>query len=173
VEDADREWWGSAEGQEDKEKSGTRGERTLESSRGSLADRVIDPDDLAGRFTRERIRGIGQKDSSAVRWFEGSAVRGNKTRRAAPVGLVHLGDLYQIYRCFPGSPENFEQSLFTAGDAGHDADTVAAMACAVAGAYHGHARLPKRLVTDLEFHDRLLDLADGLDALHRKLYSAL
>jgi ADP-ribosylglycohydrolase len=57
-------------------------------------------------------------------------------------------------------------------DAGHDADTVAAMACTVAGAYQGYARLPRRLVADLEFHDHLVDLADGLYDLHRRLYGA-
>jgi ADP-ribosylglycohydrolase len=57
-------------------------------------------------------------------------------------------------------------------DAGHDADTVAAMACTVAGAYHGYAKLPRRLVEDLEFHDRLLDLADGLHDLHHRLHGS-
>jgi ADP-ribosylglycohydrolase len=68
------------------------------------------------------------------------------------------------------SPEDFEQTLFTAVDAGHDADTVAAMACSVAGAYLGYARLPQRFRSDLEYHDRLVELADGLYDLHRRLY---
>jgi ADP-ribosylglycohydrolase len=62
-----------------------------------------------------------------------------------------------------------EQILFTAVDAGHDADTVAAMACSVAGAYHGYARLSQRLLNDLEYHDRLIELADSLYELNRKL----
>ena len=67
------------------------------------------------------------------------------------------------------SPEDFEKTLFTAVDAGHDADTVAAMACSVSGAYRGSARLPKRLVADLEYHDRLVALADDLSHLHLRL----
>ena len=56
--------------------------------------------------------------------------------------------------------------------AGHDADTVAAMACTLSGAYHGYSRLPQRLLAELEFHDPLLELADNLHALHRRLYGA-
>jgi ADP-ribosylglycohydrolase len=255
-----------------------------------LRDQLVDPDDLAQRFTRERIRGIGRATREFVRnykdlgkpWHEaGVPSAGNGTAmRAAPVGLVHLGDPYRIYRdsllqsvvshrdsmaiaaascqayavaraaaappgslaplanrldlcadlallldgletpgyplngstgapslhgrigvelpqflttretpfatwhngayvlgsfpcalwCFLASPEDFEQTLFTAVDAGHDADTVAAMACTLSGAYHGYARLPQRLLSDLEYHDRLLELADGLHELHRRLY---
>ncbi|HSC70080.1 MAG TPA: ADP-ribosylglycohydrolase family protein [Candidatus Methylomirabilis sp.] len=69
--------------------------------------------------------------------------------------------------CFLASPEGFEQTLFAAVDAGHDADTVAAMACSVAGAYHGFSRLPPRLLDGLEYHDRLIELADGLYAVNR------
>ena len=221
-----------------------------------LEDRLLDSDDLAQRFTREEIRGIGQATSEFARnyrdqghpWYDaGVASAGNGTAmRAAPVGLIHLGDPFRIYRdslvqsvvthrdsmaiaaaacqayavaraaaaplgslapferrlalcaelsslleglegpgyklrgglgatslygrigaelprylkdgrppfdewhngayvlesfpcahwCFLASPEDFGQTLFTAVDAGHDADTVAAMACAVAGAYH-------------------------------------
>ena len=75
--------------------------------------------------------------------------------------------------CFLASPEDIEQTLFTAVDAGHDADTVAAMACTVSGAYHGYAKLPKRLVEGLEFHDHLVDLADELYAFHQRLYDAV
>lgn len=256
---------------------------------GELADCLIEPDDLIERFTRQHIRGIGQATREFVHnvkdlgkpWYEaGVASAGDGTAmRAAPVGLVHLGDPYRIYRdsllqsvvthkdsmaiaaattqayavaytasvpagwfeplenrlafcadlaillegleqpgyevrgdrgaaslfgrigtelpqylrdgtapfadwhngayvleslpcalwCFLASPQDFEQSLFTAVDAGHDADTVAAMACSVAGAYHGYSRLPPRLLDDLEYHDRLLEVADGLHAIHRRL----
>ena len=57
-------------------------------------------------------------------------------------------------------------------DAGHDADTVAAMACSVSGAYHGFSRLPSRLLEDLEYRDRLIELTDGLHDLHAKLHGA-
>ncbi len=73
--------------------------------------------------------------------------------------------------CFLHSPEDFEQTLFTAVDAGHDADTVAATACTLSGAHHGYSRLPGRLVQDLEYHDHLLELADGLSALNRRLHA--
>jgi ADP-ribosylglycohydrolase len=115
-------------------------QRAMEAGVADTPGHLVNPDDLAQRFTREEIRGIGQESLPCALW------------------------------CFLVSPEDFEQILFTAVDAGHDADTVAAMACTVAGAFQGHARLPQRLVADLEFHDRLLDLADGLYALHARLY---
>lgn len=52
---------------------------------------------------------------------------------------------------------------------GHDADTVAAMACTLGGAYHGYSCLPRRLLDELEYHDRLLRLADELHDLNRRL----
>ena len=73
---------------------------------------------------------------------------------------------------FLASPEDFEETLFAAVDAGHDADTIAAMACTLSGAYHGYSLLPQRLLAELEYHDRLVELADGLHALHRRLYGA-
>jgi len=271
--------------------AGERGQRTEDRDQHELnefRDRLIDPEDLARRFSREHIRGIGQAIRECVHnykdlgkpWYEaGVRSAGNGTAmRAAPVGLVHLGDPYRIYRdsllqsvvthrdsmaiaaaacqayavaraaaslpgslaslesrmalcadlamlleglerpgyqlrggsgatslhgrigtelpcylqddrapfdnwyngayvleslpcalwCFLHSPEDFEQTLFTAVDAGHDADTVAAMACSVAGAYHGYSRLPRRLIDDLEYHDRLHELADGLHELNRR-----
>jgi ADP-ribosylglycohydrolase len=54
-------------------------------------------------------------------------------------------------------------------DAGHDADTVAAIACTLSGAYRGYSQLPARLVADLEYHDHLLELADRLFELNRRL----
>jgi len=83
-------------------------------------------------------------------------------------GAYVLESLFCALWCFLHSPEDFEQTLFTAVDAGHDADTVAAMACSVAGAYHGYSRLPRRLIDDLEYHDRLHELADGLHELNRR-----
>jgi ADP-ribosylglycohydrolase len=71
--------------------------------------------------------------------------------------------------CILASPEDLEEPLFTAVAAGHDADTVATMACSVAGAYHGYARLPQRLLNDLEYHDRVVELADSLYELNRRL----
>lgn len=80
-----------------------------------------------------------------------------------------MGSLPCALWCFLAFPEDFEQTLFTAVDAGHDADTVAAMACTLSGAYHGYSRLPQRLLADLEYHDRLVKLADDLYELNQRL----
>jgi len=263
-------------------------ERAAGTGRGDIRDQLLDPDDLAKRFTREHIRGIGQavrefvhnsKDLGKPWYAAGVPSAGNGTAmRAAPVGLVHLGDPYRIYRdsllqsvvthrdsmaiaaaacqayavarttaalpgslapmearialcadlatlldglerpgyqlrggsgptslygrigtdlprylqdgrvpfddwyngayvleslpcalwCFLATPEDFEATLYAAVDAGHDADTVAAMAGTVAGAYHGYSRLPRRLADDLEFRDHLLETAEGLYALNKE-----
>jgi ADP-ribosylglycohydrolase len=74
--------------------------------------------------------------------------------------------------CFLTSPEDFEATLFTAVDAGHDANTVVAMPCSVSGAYHGLSRLPPRLLEDLEFRDHLIELPDGLHDPALKLHGA-
>ena len=82
--------------------------RGVEAGTTGMWDRVIDPHDLSERFTRERIRGIGQATKEFVAnvcrlgrpWYEaGVPSAGNGTAmRAAPVGFVHLGDPYWIYR---------------------------------------------------------------------------
>jgi hypothetical protein len=36
------------------------------------------------------------------------------------------------------------------------------------GAYHGYSCLPQRLLPELEYHDRLLELADGLYQWNRR-----
>jgi ADP-ribosylglycohydrolase len=266
--------------------------KVLEAGASGARDLLLEPHDLAERFTQERIRGIGQATRAFVHeykvlgrpWYQaGVASAGNGTAmRAAPVGLVHFRDPYRIYRdsllqsvithrdsmaiaaaacqayavaraaaappsslgplearlalcadlatlleglerpgyalrggsgtaslhgriglemprylqegiapfegwhngayvleslpsalwCFLATPEDFEATLFTAVDAGHDADTVAAMACSVSGAYHGLSRLPSRLLDDLEFRDRLIELADGLHDLAVRLHRA-
>ncbi|MFC1812326.1 ADP-ribosylglycohydrolase family protein [Thermodesulfobacteriota bacterium] len=53
--------------------------------------------------------------------------------------------LYSFLR----TPDNFEETLYTAVNAGHDADTVASMACALSGAYLGYRNIPKELVDGL------------------------
>ncbi len=260
-------------------------------SRSDLVDKLIDPDDLAHRFTREHIRGIGEATREFVRnfkdlgkpWWEAGVISaGNGTAmRAAPVGLVHLGDPYRIYRdsllqsvvthrdsmaiaaaacqayavawaaaaspgslasmadrlalcrdlatlleglerpdyrlrggsggtslyvrirdelprylqqdrapfdewhngayvleslpcalwCFFSVPENFKETLFRAVDAGHDADTVAAMACSVSGAFHGASTLRGPLLEELEHRDSLVKLADGLHSLAKEMHA--
>jgi len=55
--------------------------------------------------------------------------------------------------------------ILTAVNAGYDADTVAAMAGTLAGAYVGDVRLPDRWLDDLEFAEELRDEAKDLYAL--------
>jgi hypothetical protein len=73
-------------------------------------------------------------------------------------GVYVLESLPCARWCFLHSPEDFEQTLFTVVDAGHDADTVAAMACTVSGAYRGNASLPARFLEFPELQDGLVVL---------------
>jgi len=64
--------------------------------------------------------------------------------------------------CFLRSPDDFDQVIHTAVSYGGDTDTVASMACAIAGAYQGVQAIPEHLLQGLEFKDRLLNLADKM-----------
>jgi ADP-ribosylglycohydrolase len=66
------------------------------------------------------------------------------TAGEAPFAVGHngayvLGSLPCALWCFLARPKDFEETLFTAVDAGHDAGTVAAMACTLSGAYRGYS----------------------------------
>ena len=87
-------------------------------------------------------------------------------------GAYVLESLPCVLWCFLASPDDFEQTLFGAVDAGHDADTIAAMAGTLSGAHLGYSHLPERLLRDLEYYARLIELADGLFALNRRLHGS-
>ena len=109
---------------------------------------------LHARIGTELPRYLQENRSPFAEWYNGAYV---------------LESLPCALWCFLATPEDFEATLFAAVDAGHDADTVAAMACSVSGAYHGLSRLPGHLLDDLEFRDRLIGLADDLHGLHLRL----
>ena len=78
-------------------------------------------------------------------------------------GAFVLESLPTALWCFLRSPEDPEEVLVTAVNAGYDADTVAAMAGALAGAYLGDGAFPARWTgDDLEHADQLRQLADDL-----------
>ena len=64
--------------------------------------------------------------------------------------------------CFLRFPDDPEKILITAVAGGYDADTVAAMAGALAGAYNGSSNLPDRWLDDLEYRDGFEGCADDL-----------
>jgi len=80
-------------------------------------------------------------------------------------GAFVLESLPAAIWCFLKSPEDAEEVLVTAVSGGRDADTVAAMAGALVGAYLGDSVLPRRWVDELEFADDLVTMADGLASL--------
>ena len=61
--------------------------------------------------------------------------------------------------------DDFEACVLAAANLGDDADTTAAVAGQLAGAFYGRAGLPPRWLEQLVLHDELEALADGLVAL--------
>ncbi|MEJ5256124.1 MAG: ADP-ribosylglycohydrolase family protein [Acidimicrobiales bacterium] len=81
-------------------------------------------------------------------------------------GAFVLESLPAALWCFLRTPEDPEEVIVTAVNGGRDADTVAAMAGTLVGAYLGDEALPARWRgDDLEDGERLRDLADALFAL--------
>lgn len=78
-------------------------------------------------------------------------------------GAFVLESLPAALWCFLRSPDDAEEVIIAAANGGHDADTVAAMAGALVGAYLGESALPNRWTgPDLEYADELRGLADRL-----------
>ena len=61
--------------------------------------------------------------------------------------------------------ETFEACVLAAANLGDDADTTAAVAGQLAGAFYGRAGIPPRWLEPLALRERLEELADGLVAL--------
>jgi ADP-ribosylglycohydrolase len=92
---------------------------------------------------------LGASAESASDWFYCGAL----VLESLPMALWH----------FLNTPEDPEETVVNAVMGGHDADTVASMAGAYAGAYLGEHVFPPRWTGhDLEFSDELRDLADRL-----------
>ena len=63
---------------------------------------------------------------------------------------------------FLSHPDSFEDCLFTAALNGGDRDTLAAMACAISGAYLGLEAIPEAWRARLENHDLIAALSRRL-----------
>lgn len=77
-------------------------------------------------------------------------------------GAFVLESLPAALYFFLRAPHDLEAVLLSAVNAAYDADTVAAMAGTLGGALGGESALPQRLLSELEYRDRLIELADGL-----------
>jgi poly(ADP-ribose) glycohydrolase ARH3 len=88
------------------------------------------------------------------------------------VGVLHaalLGNGIEAERSVPAAiaaflaePEDPSSAILTAVRCGGDADTIAAMTGALAGARHGTASLPRAWLTRLEHADRIQRLGAAL-----------
>ena len=64
--------------------------------------------------------------------------------------------------CFLNTPENFEETILTAVNAGGDADSIASIAGALSGALNGAPAIPMRWLMDLENREEIIELASRL-----------
>jgi ADP-ribosylglycohydrolase len=111
-------------------------------------DKTSAPVRLVDRLA-EVPRWLGASPEAASEWFYCGAF----VLESLPMALWH----------FLSAPEDPEEAVVNAVMAGHDADTVASMTGAYAGAYLGDLSFPSRWSgADLEFTDELRDLADRL-----------
>jgi ADP-ribosyl-[dinitrogen reductase] hydrolase len=77
-------------------------------------------------------------------------------------GKFILQSLPAAMYCFLSHPYDFESAVLCAVNAGGDADTIAAMAGALAGVFNGAQAIPIRWLNELEKKDLLIDLANML-----------
>jgi ADP-ribosylglycohydrolase/uncharacterized protein YifE (UPF0438 family) len=77
-------------------------------------------------------------------------------------GAFVLESLPAAFWFFLAYRDDPEEAIVRAASAGFDADTVAAMTGNLVGAYHCLDALPERWREDLEYHDELIGLAEGL-----------
>lgn len=77
-------------------------------------------------------------------------------------GAYVLESLPSALYCFMRGPYDVEAMLLLAVNAGHDADTVAALAGTLGGALGGVEALPARLLPELEYRERLEILSGAL-----------
>ena len=66
------------------------------------------------------------------------------------------------FLCFLRTPHDFRESVSRAAGGGLDADTTAAVAGALSGAYNGMDAIPARWLEELEGREEILELAEGL-----------
>jgi ADP-ribosylglycohydrolase len=122
-------------------------------------------DDLHDPGARERRPSAGESVRLVTRLRELPSLLGLSPPQAFERlynGAFILESLPSALWCFLRSPEDAEQVLITAANGGHDADTVAAMAGNLVGAYLGEGALPERWLNDLEFASKLRATADDL-----------
>ena len=109
----------------------------------------------------EYVRGAVEKQQDAGTVFMHLGMGGVLVEHSLP---------FSIYS-FAENPHSFEETLKTAAGFGGDADTMAAMACAISGAYLGLEGIPAEWIDKLENRDYLEMLALWLYEL--KTYSEI
>jgi poly(ADP-ribose) glycohydrolase ARH3 len=100
-----------------------------------------------------------------------AACRSREYREALGTGIeAHKSAPFAIWS-FIRHPRSFEDCLACTAGNGGDADTLAAMACGISGAYLGESALPKTWVDKLEDGGYIAALADRLyaRATHRPM----
>ena len=82
-----------------------------------------------------------------------------------PLGTGHVVASLEAALWAFATTDDFEACVLAAANLGDDADTTAAVAGQLAGAFYGRTGIPPRWLARLALRERLDALADGLVAL--------
>ena len=118
--------------------------RFLETLRGEISHKL-----LLSRLARVEELLAGEPDQYGVIKALGNTV---EVQNSVPTAVY----------CFLRSPQDYEEVVTFAVNLGGDADTLGAMAGAIAGALHGEEAVPSRWSELLEHRDRIVAAADRL-----------
>jgi ADP-ribosyl-[dinitrogen reductase] hydrolase len=127
------------------------GEILLRALQGQSKEQVLSPPVLSGKLPI-KVEVIGQGHYLKK---ERQAVRGT--------GYV-VQSLEATLWCF-AQTENFRDCVLMAANLGDDADTTAAQAGQIAGAFYGESAIPAEWLSKLTMVDEIREMADSLVAL--------
>lgn len=108
--------------------------------------------------TPQRVR-LSERIAEVARWLDRTWQHVTAYTWTGAYVLESLPAAIWFFLRYADDPE---ECLVRAASVGHDCDTIAAMAGNMIGALHGLEGLPARWRNDLEYHDQLIDMADGL-----------
>ncbi len=107
---------------------------------------------------------VAERLEMAARFLAGNMESAEALARLGTGGYV-VETVASAFFCFLKTPGDFEEAVSRAAEAGMDADTTAAVAGAISGAYGGLESIPSRWRRGVEAAEEILELAAHIHAL--------
>ena len=104
---------------------------------------------------------VAENLQMAARFLEAGMEVEEALARLGTSGYV-VETVASAFFCFLRTPRDFEETVTRAVEGGLDADTTAAVAGAISGAYNGLEAIPERWRAGVEAADEILDLAERI-----------